>query len=114
MLAVTFGLSAVVAVLRLADAVLSGLPAHRVRLNPDQSRYDVVNLGLNLAYIGQLVAWALLGLYLLSRTGIRPSGIGLGRLPGDFSVRWRGREWHFPVASSLLLSLIAMAIGALI
>ncbi|MGD9831246.1 MAG: DUF2905 domain-containing protein [Piscinibacter sp.] len=40
--------------------------------------------------------------------------IGLGRLPGDFSVRWRGREWHFPVASSLLLSLIAMAIGALI
>ncbi len=40
--------------------------------------------------------------------------IGLGRLPGDFSVRWRGREWHFPVASSLLLSLIAMAIGYLI
>ena len=38
--------------------------------------------------------------------------IGLGRLPGDFSVRWRGREWHFPVASSLLLSLIALAIGS--
>lgn len=83
MLAVTFGVSAVVAVLRLADAVLSGLPAHRVLLNPDQSRYDLVNLGLNLASIGQLVAWGLLGLYLLWRTGIRPSGIGLGRL------RWR-------------------------
>ncbi|WP_298827885.1 DUF2905 domain-containing protein [uncultured Piscinibacter sp.] len=40
--------------------------------------------------------------------------IGLGRLPGDFSFRWRGREWHLPIASSLLLSLIAMAIGALI
>ena len=40
--------------------------------------------------------------------------IGLGRLPGDFSFRWRGRVWHLPVASSLLLSLIAMAIGALI
>lgn len=39
---------------------------------------------------------------------------GLGRLPGDFSFRWRGREWHLPIASSLLLSLIAMAIGALI
>ena len=39
---------------------------------------------------------------------------GLGRLPGDFSFRWRGRVWHVPVASSLLLSLIAMAIGALI
>jgi hypothetical protein len=40
--------------------------------------------------------------------------IGLGRLPGDFSFRWRGREWHVPLASSLLLSLIAMGIGALI
>lgn len=40
--------------------------------------------------------------------------IGLGRLPGDFTFRFRGREWHLPVASSLLLSLIAMAIGALI
>lgn len=40
--------------------------------------------------------------------------IGLGRLPGDFSFRWRGREWHVPLASSLLLSLIAMGIGALV
>ena len=40
--------------------------------------------------------------------------IGLGRLPGDCSFRWRGREYHLPIASSLLLSLIAMAIGALI
>ena len=39
---------------------------------------------------------------------------GLGRLPGDFSFRWRGRLWHVPLASSLLLSLIAMGIGALI
>lgn len=37
--------------------------------------------------------------------------IGLGRLPGDFSFRWRGREVHVPLASSLLLSLLAMAIG---
>lgn len=39
---------------------------------------------------------------------------GLGRLPGDFSFRWKGREWNVPLASSLLLSLVAMAIGALI
>lgn len=83
MLAVTFGVTAVVAVLQLADAVLSGLPGHRVRLNRDQSRYDLINLGLNLASVGQLVSWGLLGLYLLWRSGIRPSGIGLGRL------RWR-------------------------
>ena len=38
--------------------------------------------------------------------------IGLGRLPGDFTLRWRGREFHVPLASSLVLSFIAMAIGA--
>lgn len=40
--------------------------------------------------------------------------IGLGRLPGDFSFRFRGKEYYVPLASSLLLSLIAMAIGALV
>jgi hypothetical protein len=40
--------------------------------------------------------------------------IGLGRLPGDFSVRWRGREIFIPLASSLVLSLIAGAVGLLI
>lgn len=40
--------------------------------------------------------------------------IGLGRLPGDFSFRWRGREWHVPLASSLLLSMLAMLVGLLV
>ncbi|HSQ71380.1 MAG TPA: DUF2905 domain-containing protein [Rubrivivax sp.] len=40
--------------------------------------------------------------------------IGLGRLPGDFSFRMGGRDWHVPLASSLLLSLLAMLIGQLI
>jgi hypothetical protein len=40
--------------------------------------------------------------------------IGLGRLPGDFSIRWRGREIFIPLASSLVLSLIAGAVGLLI
>ncbi|MFM7849863.1 MAG: DUF2905 domain-containing protein [Rubrivivax sp.] len=37
--------------------------------------------------------------------------IGLGRLPGDFSVRWRGRDYHVPLASSVVLSVLAMLIG---
>lgn len=37
--------------------------------------------------------------------------VGLGRLPGDFSVRWRGRDFHVPLASSVVLSVIAMLIG---
>jgi len=40
--------------------------------------------------------------------------IGLGRLPGDFTLRWRGREIVVPLASSLLLSLLAMLVGLLI
>jgi hypothetical protein len=40
--------------------------------------------------------------------------IGLGRLPGDFTLRWRGRELHVPLASSLLLSLLAGAISLLV
>jgi hypothetical protein len=40
--------------------------------------------------------------------------IGLGRLPGDFSFRWRGREVFVPLASSVLLSLLAAGIGLLI
>jgi hypothetical protein len=39
--------------------------------------------------------------------------IGLGRLPGDFSVRWRGREIQVPLASSLVLSMLAMLVGLL-
>jgi len=39
---------------------------------------------------------------------------GLGRLPGDFSFLWRGREYFVPLASSVLLSLIAMGIGLLV
>ncbi len=30
-----------------------------------------------------------------------------GRLPGDLRLRWRGREYYFPFASALLLSLLA-------
>lgn len=40
--------------------------------------------------------------------------IGLGKLPGDFSFRAGGRDWYLPLASSLVLSLLAMLIGALI
>ena len=33
--------------------------------------------------------------------------IGLGRVPGDFSFRLAGRDWHFPFGSTVLLSLLA-------
>ena len=30
---------------------------------------------------------------------------GLGRLPGDITVRWRGRLLYLPITSTILLSL---------
>ena len=40
--------------------------------------------------------------------------IGLGHLPGDFSFRWRGREVFVPLASSVVLSLLAAGIAWLV
>jgi len=39
---------------------------------------------------------------------------GLGKLPGDFRFRLGGREWYLPLASSLVLSFLAMLVGLLI
>jgi hypothetical protein len=36
---------------------------------------------------------------------------GLGRLPGDFKFRLRGRDWYLPLTSSLVLTLLMMLIG---
>ena len=36
---------------------------------------------------------------------------GLGRLPGDFHFRLFGREWFIPLASTVLLSLLASLIA---
>jgi Protein of unknown function (DUF2905) len=40
--------------------------------------------------------------------------IGFGRLPGDFNVRWRGRDVSLPLGSTILLSLIAAGIAKLL
>lgn len=40
--------------------------------------------------------------------------IGLGRLPGDVRFRVAGREWYLPLASSLVLSVLAAAVGMLL
>ena len=78
-LSVTFGLSAVTAILQLADAVLRNLSAQRIPLNPKRSYFDVIDLGLNATVVVQLVAWGGLGLYLLWRSGLSPARIGLAR-----------------------------------
>ncbi|KUI35126.1 CAAX protease [Mycobacterium sp. IS-1496] len=78
-LAVTFGLSAYTALLRLLEAVLLGLSGQVVALNPRRSTYDFIDLGLNLAGVFQLLAWGALGVYLLWRSGFGLADIGLAR-----------------------------------
>jgi hypothetical protein len=39
---------------------------------------------------------------------------GLGRLPGDVTVRWRGRRVYLPITSTLLLSLALTLLGRLV
>jgi CAAX protease family protein len=79
-LSVTFGLSAVTALLQLADSVLRNLSAQRIPLNPRRSYFDLIDLGLNATDVAQLVAWGGLGLYLLWRSGLSPARIGLAGL----------------------------------
>lgn len=78
-LAVTFGLSAYTALLKLAEAVVLGLSGQIVALNPKRSPIDLIDLGLNLTGVFQLLAWGALGVYLLWRSGFGPQQIGLGR-----------------------------------
>ncbi|MGV0837670.1 CPBP family intramembrane glutamic endopeptidase [Mycolicibacterium thermoresistibile] len=82
-LLVTFGLSAYTALLRLTESVLLGLAGQTVALNPRRSMYDLIDLGLNLVAVFQLMGWGALAVYLLWRSGFGPARIGLGRL------RWR-------------------------
>ena len=39
--------------------------------------------------------------------------LGFGKLPGDFRFRLFGREWFIPLASTVLLSLMASLIAQL-
>ncbi len=40
--------------------------------------------------------------------------VGLGKLPGDFSFRAGGRDWYVPLTSSVVLTVLAMLIGAMV
>jgi hypothetical protein len=59
------------------------------------------DLGRTLIFLGLLLAIA--GIVIL---GLNRLHLPLGRLPGDFN--WRGRGWsvYFPLATSILVSIV--------
>ena len=42
------------------------------------------------------------------------SRFGLGRLPGDITVLWKGRPVRIPITTTILLSLLLTLIGRLV
>lgn len=40
--------------------------------------------------------------------------IRFGKLPGDIAFRFRGREYHFPLATTLILSLLLWLLSRII
>ena len=64
-----------------------------------------------------MIKWLVtLVLALVLLAGLTPllRRMGLGRLPGDLRVRLRGRDYSLPIASTVLLSLLAMLVARFI
>ena len=80
-LAVTLGLSALRSLVQLAQALAQPQPlnAQSTALNAPQARIGLLDLLAQLTGVLQLVAWAVLGAYLLWRSGIAPRRVGLDR-----------------------------------
>jgi hypothetical protein len=64
---------------------------------------DAATYVISLAKVLMIAGCALLLVGALLFLGQR---LGLGRLPGDFSWRGKNFSFHFPVATSLLVSLV--------
>ena len=50
------------------------------------------------------------GIFVLGLVGPWLARLGLGRMPGDVTVQRNGRRFYFPVATSIVLSLVLMLI----
>jgi hypothetical protein len=61
----------------------------------------MAEFGKVLALLGVILAVAGMMMVLLGRTGLP-----FGRLPGDFVYRGKNTTFYFPLATSLLLSLV--------
>jgi membrane protease YdiL (CAAX protease family) len=112
-LTVTLGLSAVRSGLTLLDLVLRPVPLNeqQVALNAPAAQANLVDLGLQLVRVLQLVGWGALGAYLLLRAGIALREVGLDRRrPGRDSLGAAGLAALIGVPG-LGLYLVAQAIG---
>jgi hypothetical protein len=64
-----------------------------------------------------LTKWLLvivIGVVVLTLASPWLARFGLGRLPGDITVRWRGKLVRIPITTTILLSLLLTLIGRLV
>ncbi|HPU51661.1 MAG TPA: DUF2905 domain-containing protein [Burkholderiaceae bacterium] len=64
-----------------------------------------------------MIRWLLVTvLALVVFSGLTPwlRKLGMGRLPGDLNFRAFGRNWSLPIASTILLSMLAAGIARLL
>lgn len=64
-----------------------------------------------------MLKWLLVlvvGIVVLSAATPWLARYGLGRLPGDITIRWRGRPVYIPITTTLLLSLALTLLGRLV
>jgi hypothetical protein len=64
-----------------------------------------------------MIRWfAVVFIALMLLSGLTPwlHKLGLGKLPGDLRFRLFGRDWAIPLASTVLLSLVAVLIDRLL
>jgi hypothetical protein len=64
-----------------------------------------------------MLKWVLVivvGVIVITLAGPWLARYGLGRLPGDITVRWRGRLVYLPITTTLLLSLALTLLGRLV
>jgi membrane protease YdiL (CAAX protease family) len=97
-LAVTLGLSVLRSLLALLDALLApgSLADQSVAINAPVRRNELLDLAYQLTGVIQLLAWGGLGSYLLWRSGISLSSLGLHRRP-------RGRDAGLGVGLAALV-----------
>lgn len=72
---------------------------------------------LRCAYTLAMIRWMLvvfLALVLISWLSPLLQRFGFGKLPGDFRFKLFGREWFIPLATTLVLSLVASAIARIL
>ena len=64
-----------------------------------------------------MIKWVLVlvvGVIVITLVSPWLSRYGLGRLPGDITVNWKGRRIYLPITTTLLLSLALTLIARLV